>query len=112
MYHQNYAVLPKILCRQRGGGIHFERDVKHFMRGIRLSRGVTFVEQDGVTVRIKADGTCGLSPIMLPSLEWDLRTEPPETWEYIFESDLNEDTREQIKRIVETYRGILGNENK
>ena len=81
------------------------------MRGIRLNWGVTFVEYDGVPIRINADGTCGLSPIMFPALEWDLRTEPPETWEYIFESDLSEDTREQIKRIAEKYRDILGDEN-
>ena len=78
------------------------------MRGIKLSHGVSFVEYDGVTIRIKADGTCELSPITLPSLEWDLRTEPPATWAYIFESDLNESTREQIRRIVEKYRRILG----
>ena len=76
-----------------------------------MNWGVTFVECDGVTVRINADGKGGLSPIMFPVLEWDLRTEPPETWEYIFESDLSEDTREQIKRITEKYRDILGDEN-
>ena len=78
------------------------------MRGIRLRHGVSFVECDGVTIRIKADGTCELSPITLSALEWDLRTEPPDTWDYIFESDLNESTREQIRRIVEKYRRILG----
>lgn len=78
------------------------------MRGIRLRHGVSFVECDGVTLRIKADGICELSPITLSALEWDLRTEPPETWDYIFESDLNESTREQIRRIVEKYRRILG----
>lgn len=78
------------------------------MRGIRLRHGVSFVECDGVTLRIKADGICDLSPITLPALEWDLRTEPPDTWDYIFESDLNESTREQIRRIVEKYRRILG----
>jgi hypothetical protein len=82
------------------------------MRGIKLSHGVSFVEYDGVTIRIKADGTCELSPILLPALEWQLRTEPPETWDYIFGSDLEsfgEDTREQIRRIVEKYRAILEN---
>ena len=77
------------------------------MRGIRLRHGVTFVEHDGVTVRIKADGTCELSPIMLPSLEWDLRCEPPEAWDYIFGSDIVADTREKVERIVEKVRGIL-----
>ena len=83
------------------------------MRGIRLRHGVTFIEYDGVTLRIKADGICELSPITLSALEWDLRTEPPETWDYIFGSDLEsfgEDTREQIRRIVEKYRSVLGND--
>ena len=71
-----------------------------------MRHGAAFVEYDGVTVRIKADGTCELSPIMLPSLEWDLRCEPPETWDYIFESDIDKDTREQIVRIVERVRNI------
>ena len=78
------------------------------MRGIRLRHGVSFVECDGVTLRIKSDGICELSPITLSVLEWDLRTEPPDTWDYIFESDINESTREQIRRIVEKYRRILG----
>ena len=78
------------------------------IRGIKLKHGVCFVEYDGVTVRINTDGTCDLSPVLLPSLEWELRTEPPDTWDYIFESDLNESTREQIRRIVEKYRRILG----
>lgn len=80
------------------------------MRGIRLSHGVSFIEHDGVTVRIKADGTCGLSPIMLPALEWDLRTEPPETWDYISDSDVDsygKDTRDQLERIVQKYREVL-----
>jgi hypothetical protein len=85
------------------------------MRGIKLRHGVYFVEYDGVTVRIKADGMCGLSPITLPALEWDLRTEPPGTWDYIFESDLDslgEETRREIERIVERYHAVLGNKDK
>ncbi len=80
------------------------------MRGIRLRHGVSFVECDGVTVRINADGTCVLSPVLLPSLEWELRTEPPEAWDYIFDSDIDaygKDTRKQLERIVAKYRGIL-----
>ena len=78
------------------------------MRGIRLSHGVIFVECDGVTVRILADGKCGLSPIMLPSLEWDLRCEPPETWDYLFDSDIDEDMRAQIKAVIAKFNKIMG----
>lgn len=80
------------------------------MRGIRLSHGVSFIEHDGVTVRIKADGTCGLSPIMLPALEWDLRTEPPETWDYIFDSEidaLGENMRGQIEAVVAKFNKTM-----
>ena len=79
------------------------------MRGIQLSHGVAFVEYDGVTVRINADGTCELSPVMLPSLEWELRCEPPDSWDYICESDIDsfgKDTRLQIERILERVRSI------
>ena len=79
------------------------------MRGIKLKHGVTFVEVDGVTVRIKSDGACELSPIMLPSLEWDLRTEPPNSWDYVYDSDikaLGEDVLRQIGEIVANVRKI------
>lgn len=81
------------------------------MRGIKLSHGVIFIECEGVPIRINADGKCALSPIQLPSLEWDLRTEPPESWTYITQSDidsLEEDTRQQIAHIVAEFHEILG----
>ena len=78
------------------------------MRGIRLRHGVTFVEYEGITVRIRANGECGLSPISLSSLEWDLRTEPPHTWDYITRSDVDENTFREIERIVLHVHQILG----
>ncbi len=82
------------------------------MRGIKLKHGVSFIEYDGVTIRINADGTCELSRILLPSLEWDLRTEPPETWDYIYDEDialLGADTLEKIKQIAAEFRRITEN---
>jgi hypothetical protein len=76
--------------------------------GIRLSHGVMFVEYDGVTVKVKADGSCGISPITLSSLEWDLRTEPPHTWDYITWSDVDEHTRRRIEQIVLNFYKITG----
>ena len=81
------------------------------MRGLKLEHGVAFIEYDGVTIRINTDGTCQLSPILLPSLEWDLRTEPPKTWSYITESDIGsfgEDTRQQIEQIVARFHETIG----
>ena len=77
------------------------------MRGIRLNHGVTFVECEGVTVRIGRNGKCELSPIMLPVLEWDLRTEPPEKWDYICESDIDADMRSKIEGIVAKFHRVV-----
>ncbi len=58
------------------------------MRGIRLAHGVVFVTDGLNTVRLLPSGECGISPILYGSLEWDLRTEPPEQWEYLSESQI------------------------
>jgi hypothetical protein len=79
------------------------------MKGIQIVGGATFVEHDGITVRLK-NGKCELSPVMLPSLEWDLRTEPPHTWDYLLESDiraLGEDVFAEILRIVNEVKQHL-----
>lgn len=81
------------------------------MKGIKLSHGVTFVECDGITIRINADGTCELSPILLSSLEWELRTEPPASWDYLSQSDFDSmvaETRQQIEQIVARFHEIIG----
>lgn len=58
------------------------------MKGIRLSHGVIFATDGLITVRLSKDGVCGASPIAYEVLEWDLRTEPPESWEYLTEAEL------------------------
>ena len=81
------------------------------MRGIKVSHGATFVECDGITVRISAKGKCELSPILFSSLEWDMRTEPPERWCYLTESDiasLGSVTLAEIDRIVAEAKAVLG----
>lgn len=80
-----------------------------FMKGIRLKHGVSFVECDGVTVRINKDGSCELASLLLPSLEWDLRCEPPESWDYIYDSDIDslcENARQKIEETVRKFRDI------
>lgn len=81
------------------------------MRGIKLNNGVTFIEFDEVTIRINDNGKCDLSPIMLPSLEWELRTEDPETWTYITETnihDFGDDIAQQITEIVKKFHNTIG----
>ena len=58
------------------------------MRGIKLKHGVIFLEIDGVSIKIKANGEVGLSPVLFDTIEWDLRTEPPSEWEYVTEGDI------------------------
>ena len=80
------------------------------MRGIKLRHGTAFVEHEGVTVRIRADGKCELSPILFRSLEWDLRTEPQDSWEYLSDSDIDgygADTRKQIESIVAKVHRVI-----
>lgn len=57
------------------------------MRGIKIKNGATFVEYKGRTYRLSADGWT-VSPIAFSVLEWDLRTEPPHTYDYMTESDI------------------------
>ena len=58
------------------------------MRGIRLSHGVSFIEHEGLTVKVLPNGECSIAKMMLEVLEWDLRCEPPSSWEYIYESEI------------------------
>lgn len=80
------------------------------MKGIKLSHGAIFVEHEGVTVRVNSDGTCELSSRQLPSVEWDLHTEPPHTWDYIYDRDvdaLGDGVRAKIEEIVKNFYEIL-----
>ncbi|MBQ8447674.1 MAG: hypothetical protein IJX27_01930 [Clostridia bacterium] len=58
------------------------------MKGIRLSHGVIFVTDGLHTVRLLPSGECGTSPVLYSVLEWELRTEPPHTWDYVYEREL------------------------
>ena len=58
------------------------------MKGIKLSHGAVFVYDGLFTVKLSKSGECGPSPITYPVLEWDLRTESPDSWEYLTERDI------------------------
>ena len=80
------------------------------MKAIKLSHGVIFVKKDGVTVKVMPNGEVGLSPILFESLEWDLRTENPSTWEYLLQSDilaLGKQTVEKINQDVDHFNKTL-----
>ena len=58
------------------------------MKGIRLENRAVFVTDGSMTVRLLPNGECGISPVLYSVLEWDLRTERPDTWEYLTEGEL------------------------
>ena len=80
------------------------------MKGIRLSHGVIFVTDGRLTMRLLPSGECGMSPITYKALEWDLRTEPPDRWEYISDYEIRSlpnGGAERIQSAFEQSRRIL-----
>lgn len=83
------------------------------MIGIKIKNGAAFVKHEGVTVRILQSGECGISSVMFEVLEWDLRTEPPHTWEYISEFEIKAmdvDLYEKIINTVKKHKLLLNND--
>lgn len=80
------------------------------MKGIKLSHGVIFVTDGTYTVRLLKDGTCGTSPVLYETLEWELMTEPPSTYEYLTERDivnLPNGGYEKIKKALNRIYEVL-----
>ena len=77
------------------------------MKGIRLSHGTVFVTDGLTTIRLLPSGECGASPIAYEVLEWDLRTEPPESWEYLTESDIRALADDGYSKICTALEKIL-----
>lgn len=81
------------------------------MKGIRLSHGVIFVSDGTVTVKVKANGECEISPISYEVLEWDLRCENPNSWDYVSEYELKalpDGLYDRIMAVFEKTRKVLG----
>ena len=57
------------------------------MRGIKLKHGVVFMKRDLITIRY-ANGKWETSKIDLDVLEWDLRTESPDSYCEVDEADI------------------------
>ena len=83
------------------------------MNGIRLSYGTVFVSDGLFTVRLSASGECEPSSVLLPSLEWELRTEPPHTWDYMTEAEIHALPNggfEKILAVLERMHGVTETE--
>ena len=81
------------------------------MEGIKLNNGTIFITDGLITVRLLASGECGLSPVLYSVVEWDLRTESPDSWEYLTEGEimnLPNGATEKILAEFSKVRNILG----
>jgi hypothetical protein len=81
------------------------------MKGIKLSHGVIFATDGLITVRLSKSGECEVSPIEYEVLEWDLRTEPPEKWEYVSEAELRalpDGAYDRIAAVFDKVRKLIG----
>ena len=81
------------------------------MEGIKLNNGTIFITDGLITVRLLASGECGLSPVLYSVVEWDLRTESPDSWEYLTEGEimtLPNGATEKILAEFSRARSILG----
>jgi hypothetical protein len=81
------------------------------MKGIRLSNGAIFVSDGLITVKLSKDGECGASPIAYEVLEWDLRTESPDKWEYVSEAELRalpDGAYDRIAAVFDKVRKLIG----
>ena len=57
------------------------------MKGIRMKHGAVFVELDGMSYRYMR-GKWGVSPILFGTLQWELRTTPPDEYEHLTADDI------------------------
>jgi hypothetical protein len=81
------------------------------MKAIKLKNGTVFATDGLLTVRLLPNGECAPSPIAYEVLEWDLRTENPDTWEYLTEADiyaLSGGAGDIIADTFESVRSTLG----
>lgn len=58
------------------------------MIGIKLSHGVIFVNDGLITVRVLPSGEVGVSPVTFETLEWQLKDEPSNSYDYLTEDEI------------------------
>jgi hypothetical protein len=73
------------------------------MRGIKLSHGVIFVNDGLITVRVLPSGEVGVSPVTFQTLEWQLKNEPLDSYDYLTEGEI-ESLKDYDKILLEFKR--------
>lgn len=80
------------------------------MQAIKLAHGTVFVTDGKITVRLSKTGECVVSPITFSVLEWDLKNEPLDSYEYLTEGEifaLENDGYNKILQVFEKTKKIL-----
>jgi hypothetical protein len=73
------------------------------MIGIKLSHGVIFVNDGLITVRVLPSGEVGVSPVTFQTLEWQLKNEPLDSYDYLTEGEI-ESLKDYDKILLEFKR--------
>ncbi len=79
------------------------------MRGMQIKNGALFVEWGSLTYRCSEREGWGVSPISFSTLQWDMRSESPERYEYLTVGEiLSLDSYGELKRLHEKNCKLLG----
>ena len=76
------------------------------VKAIQLKSGAVFATDGRYTVRLMPDGTCGPSPVLYSVLEWEQAHEPPHTWSYLSEYELQALSDGAYDKIVAAFAAI------
>ena len=75
------------------------------MRGIKMKHGVVFMKRGLSTLKF-VNGKWKISNIDLNVLEWDLRTEPPDSYHEFYEEDVMAMGKEVHSQMIELFEKI------
>ena len=79
------------------------------IKGIRLKHGVIFVEWGGFSTYRYNGEAWEVSPVLYKVVEWDMRTESPDSWEYMTEGDVRGlDTFDELYALHKKTCEIFG----
>ena len=78
------------------------------MKGIKLSHGTIFITDGLITVRVLASGEVGVSPTSYQTLEWQLQSESPDSWDYLTTGEIESLPKyQEILLVFENTRKLL-----
>lgn len=79
------------------------------IKGMRLKHGVIFVEWGGFSTYRYTKTGWEVSPVLYNVVEWDMRTEGPDAYEFLSESEIRAlDTFEELYAVHKKTCEILG----